>query len=116
MIEIIYITISLLVGYFIGRELLSIQTKQLKAQNEGLTEQVMFLQNKSEDCETALNKTTADLDKEKDIHQQVRKQLFAERDAGEDTINRLYERINGYKDELSKLTQENKDLRYRSVS
>ena len=103
-------------GYFLGRELLSIQTKQLKAQNEGLTEQVMFLQNKSEDCETALNKTTARSGQRKG-HPPTSSENNYLRKGMRVRIRLigLYERINGYKDELSKLTKENKDLRYRSV-
>ena len=115
MTEIIFSAIALIVGYFLGRELLSIQTKQLKDSVEGLTEQVSFYQNKAENLEDELKKVSDELAKEKDIHQQVRKQIFAEREAGEKTINGLYDRINGYKEQLSKLTEENKNLRYRSV-
>ena len=115
MTEIIFSTIALVAGFVFGRFLKNSHNEQLNQQNSGLIEQVSFYQNKAENLETELKKVTDELAKEKDIHQQVRKQLFAERDAGEDTINRLYERINGYKDDLSKLTEENKNLRYRSV-
>ena len=73
MSEIIFSIIALIVGYFLGRELLSIQTRQLKDSVEGLTEQVAHLQNSRDACDKALNETTAALDKEKNIHQQVQK-------------------------------------------
>ena len=54
-----------------------------------------------------LNATVAEigsqLSEQKDINDQVRAQIFAEREAGEDTINRLYIRIQNFRKENQQL-------------
>ena len=50
-----------------------------------------------------LGEIRSQLDKQKDINDQVRAQIFAEREAGEDTINRLYKRIQEFRKQNQKL-------------
>ena len=114
MTEIIYITISLIVGYSIGWwSVLYLrdepgQLEKLKEDIETTMAANIAINEELQAGKKMLQEIKEKLEKEKDIHQQVRKQIFAEREAGEKTINGLYERIRGYKEEIAKLKKKKK--------
>ena len=99
-------------GWFIHQHRTRKERKQFRTCEQTVKELNKAIAEKQLEIDRAnqeLTEVHSQLDKQKNINNQVRAQIFAEREAGEDSINRLYKRIQSFRKEIEKLRQQLKD-------
>ena len=104
--------LSCWIGWFIHHHKTQKERKQFRTCERVVKELNKTVSDKQFEIDSTvqeLKEVQEELSKQKDINNQVRKQIFAEREAGEDSINRLYKRIQAFRKEIEKLRQQLKD-------